>query len=134
MKNPTCSRLVFFSNASEKMNPLEAGKLDQLLQMLQSNLHNGRKDRSQTQSPPPPDAQGAANQQTIDGRRLVEAGGRLAIASTDFKSISSLQDEHLDRARMWLDDWPKKQNEKNYDDVLSVAIKQLEHWTTFQRY
>lgn len=68
------------------------------------------------------------------GRRLVEAGGRLAIASTDLKSISSLQDEHLDRARMWLDDWPKKRNENGYDDVLSVVTKQLEHWTTFQRY
>ena len=116
------------------MNPLLTGKLDQLLKMLQSNLDNGRNDRSQTQSPPPLNAQEATNEQTCDGKRLVQAGGRLAIPPSNLKSISSLGEEHLDRARMWLDDWPKKQNEKVRDDVLLVATKQLEHWTTFQRY
>ena len=125
------------------MNPLETGKLDQALDTLKLKLAKAEQDsshasfahtrheRSGTKSPPL--LTGDANtQQAVDAQKLTQAGGRLAVPLEHLRRRSKMEKEHLDRVMMWLD--PPRESEAGYNDVLPLATKQLEHWTTFQQY
>ncbi|KAB8356485.1 hypothetical protein FH972_024068 [Carpinus fangiana] len=128
------------NKALQKMNPLDTGRLDQLLSTLDLQLasagassisfNHANNERCQTSSPPP--TEDAAHRQSRDRARLVQAGGRPIMPMEQLGSLSTMNEKNLARAALWLD-LPKKHNAA-YGEVLPLFSKQLEHWSTFQQY